>query len=214
MPLPKREATSGPVTSRVSVPAPLRLTAPTTLRSAQWSRFNPNKLLLDPYAKLSRVSSLGRCALRIHDRQPRGRSFLRRARQRPFMVKGVVHGPDFRLGGRRSDPPSLDGNDHLRDACPRHDHTHPACRTAAGNVPGMASDRIIEHLTKLGVSAIELMPVQYFLDDRYLVERNLRNYWGYRRSDFLLRTSAILKGRPLYRIQDDGEAVSFVGIEF
>jgi glycogen operon protein len=48
-----------------------------------------------------------------------------------------------------------------------------------GTFAGLAHARTIEHLVKLGVTAIELLPVQEFFDDRYLVEKGLRNYWGY-----------------------------------
>ena len=41
----------------------------------------------------------------------------------------------------------------------------------------MASEPILEHLTKLGVTAIELLPVQAFLDDHFLVKKSLKNYW-------------------------------------
>jgi isoamylase len=48
-----------------------------------------------------------------------------------------------------------------------------------GTYAGMASEPIIKHLQSLGVTALELMPVHYFLQDRHLVDKGLRNYWGY-----------------------------------
>ena len=48
-----------------------------------------------------------------------------------------------------------------------------------GSFAGLAHPRMIDHLVKLGITAIELQPVQAFFDDRYLVDRGLKNYWGY-----------------------------------
>ena len=48
-----------------------------------------------------------------------------------------------------------------------------------GTYAGLASEAAIKHLTDLGVTAVELMPVHHHLDDRHLVEKGLRNYWGY-----------------------------------
>src|SRR6201999_939107 len=48
-----------------------------------------------------------------------------------------------------------------------------------GTYAGMASEPVIKHLKSLGVTAVELMPVHYFVQDRHLLERGLRNYWGY-----------------------------------
>ncbi|MGH7706776.1 MAG: glycogen debranching protein GlgX [Vulcanimicrobiaceae bacterium] len=57
---------------------------------------------------------------------------------------------------------------------------HPAIpQQHRGTFAGLSSPAVIEHLTRLGVTAIELLPVHAFIDDRYLVERRLRNYWGY-----------------------------------
>ena len=54
-----------------------------------------------------------------------------------------------------------------------------------GTYAGLASAPIIDHFTRLGVTSIELMPVHSFVDDRQLVERGLRNYWGYNSIGFL-----------------------------
>ena len=48
-----------------------------------------------------------------------------------------------------------------------------------GTYAGLATAPVIDYLTQLGVTAIELMPVHNFVDDRHLIERGLRNYWGY-----------------------------------
>src|SRR5438309_2278303 len=48
-----------------------------------------------------------------------------------------------------------------------------------GTYAGLATAPVIEHLKRLGVTAVELMPVHYFIDDRHLLDKGLRNYWGY-----------------------------------
>ena len=48
-----------------------------------------------------------------------------------------------------------------------------------GTYAALASEPIVAHLQSLGVTALEIMPVHYFLHDRHLIDRNLRNYWGY-----------------------------------
>ena len=65
---------------------------------------------------------------------------------------------------------------HVRGMTMLHPDVPAALR---GTYAGIASQPVIEHLQRLGITAIELMPVHYFLDDRHLIERGLRNYWGY-----------------------------------
>ena len=58
--------------------------------------------------------------------------------------------------------------------------SHPDFREpVAGSFEALGSPQVVEHLAKLGVTAIELMPIQAFFDDRNLVEKGLANYWGY-----------------------------------
>jgi glycogen operon protein len=63
-----------------------------------------------------------------------------------------------------------------------HPDVPPALR---GTYAGLATAPVIEYLTRLGVTSIELMPVHSFIDDRQLIERGLRNYWGYSSIGFL-----------------------------
>lgn len=65
---------------------------------------------------------------------------------------------------------------HVKGLTIAHPHVAPALR---GRYAGLASDPMIEHFLSLGVTAIELLPVQHKLDERHLVERGLTNYWGY-----------------------------------
>ncbi len=71
-----------------------------------------------------------------------------------------------------------------------------------GTYAGLASDAAIAHLQSLGVTSVELLPVQAFIDDHYLVERNLVNYWGY-------NTVAFFAPEPRYCVGGDGGVDEF-----
>ena len=144
-------------------------------------RFNPNKFLIDPYAKQLTGQVKHHDALYGY-KVGHGEgdlSFDKRDSAR-YMPRSVVVDPAFTWG--RSEAGQLDHpwaetviyEAHVKGlTANRKDIPH------AGRFLGMASDPILEHLTKLGVTAIELMPAQAFVDDRFLVEKGLSNYWGY-----------------------------------
>ena len=71
---------------------------------------------------------------------------------------------------------------HVRGLTVLHPDVPPELR---GTYAGVAHPAVIDHLTRLGITAIELMPVHHFLHDHHLVERGLRNYWGYNSIAFL-----------------------------
>src|SRR5690606_13575616 len=70
---------------------------------------------------------------------------------------------------------------HVKGLTMRHPDVPEKLR---GSYAGLASAPVIESLTSLGITAIELMPVHAFVDDSYLVDRGLRNYWGYNTINF------------------------------
>ncbi|WP_337267210.1 glycogen debranching protein GlgX [Oryzifoliimicrobium ureilyticus] len=147
-------------------------------------RFNPNKLLLDPYAKqvIGEIKwhdalygyRIGEDDLSFDDRD-----------SAPYMVKGVVQDPDFDWDGdqaiRRPWPDTIIYETHVRGMTMLHPKVPERLR---GTFLGMCSDPIIDHLTKLGISAVELLPIHFFPNDRYLEEKNLSNYWGYQTLGF------------------------------
>jgi isoamylase len=144
-------------------------------------RFNPAKLLLDPYAR----AVAGRVdweapvfGYRIG--HPRGDLSVDERDSGWGVPKGVVIDPAFDWGEDR--PPATPWSEtiiyeaHVKGATARHPEVPEALR---GTYAGLASPAFLEHLTGLGVTAIELLPVHHFLDDHSLVEKGLRNYWGY-----------------------------------
>jgi isoamylase len=144
-------------------------------------RFNPHKLLLDPYAYHIVGSVKWSDALfgyRVGN--PREDLTIDRRDSAPAMPRCRVIDGAFSWAGDR--PPRTPWHDtviyelHTRGFT-RLNHEIPA--HLRGTYAGLATDPAIEHLKRLGVTAVELMPVHTFIDDRHLVERGLRNYWGY-----------------------------------
>jgi isoamylase len=144
-------------------------------------RFNPNKLLIDPYAK----SLYG--DIRWHDAcfgyrvgSPReDLSFDRRDSAR-VVPKCVVIDPAYTWGQdilpRRPWAESIVYEAHVKGISARHPDVPPPIR---GTFAGLAHPSVVEHLSRLGVTAVELLPVHSIVNDRNLVKRGLTNYWGY-----------------------------------
>jgi glycogen operon protein len=150
-------------------------------------RFNPAKLLIDPYAKA--VSGTIHWSDELfgytvgHVEQDLSRDPRDSASRMP---KCMVVDAAFTWGDDR--PPAVPWNRtiiyecHVRGLTMRHPGVPEHLR---GTYLGLASDPIIDHLTGLGVTAVELMPVHHFVRDRALVDRGLTNYWGYNSLAFL-----------------------------
>ncbi len=144
-------------------------------------RFNPNKLVLDPYAKAIAGAlrwSDAHFGYRIKNRQ-HDLSFDPRD-SASGMPKCQVIDPAFTWGGDR--PPCTPCHEtviyevHVKGFTVRHPDVPPQLR---GTYAGLATAPAVGYLKRLGVTAVELMPVHAFVDDRHLVQRGLRNYWGY-----------------------------------
>jgi isoamylase len=144
-------------------------------------RFNPHKLLLDPYARSIAGSinwSDAHFAYRV-GAEREDLTFDRRDSARG-MPKCRVIDPAFTWGDdRRPDIPWRDTviyELHVKGMTMLHPEVPPTLR---GTYAGLATAPVIEHLQRLGVTTVELLPVHACVDDRYLVRKGLRNYWGY-----------------------------------
>jgi len=144
-------------------------------------RFNPNKLLLDPYAKrlvgkLQWTDAL--FGYRVGS--SRGDLSFDRRDSAVAMPKAVVVEDNYNWGDDRAPcnawSKTVIYEAHLRGLTMQR-HDIPA--QDRGHFNGLANPKVIDHLVKVGVTAIELMPIQGFLQDRFLVGKKLRNYWGY-----------------------------------
>jgi len=144
-------------------------------------RFNPHKLLLDPYAKQLAGRVRWSDALFGHRvGSARGDLSMDRRDSAAAMPKALVVDEAATWGeDRRPCTPWSDTviyEAHLRGLTMRHPDVPPRDR---GTFAGLGHPAVIEHLRTLGVTAVELLPVQAFLQDRFLLERGLSNYWGY-----------------------------------
>ena len=159
-----------------------RVTGPYDPRRGQ--RCNPAKLLLDPYGKA--VDGSLRWDAALFDYQPDDPAQRNDADSAPFMPRNVVINPYFDwTSDRQPRTPyhqTVIYEAHVRGLTMRHPQVPPELR---GTYSGLASPPVIEHLTRLGVTAIELMPVHQSVPEHKLAERGLTNYWGYNTIGFL-----------------------------
>lgn len=144
-------------------------------------RFNEAKVLFDPYARL-----VGR-DLTWHDSlfgysmgDPKEDLSLDKRDNAPYAPLARVANPAFTWGD--DSPPSIPWHKlliyelHVKGFTQLNSLVPESLR---GTYGGVASEPVIDHLKSLGVTAVELLPVHYHLDDRHLIEKRLKNYWGY-----------------------------------
>ncbi|HLC40111.1 MAG TPA: glycogen debranching protein GlgX [Methylomirabilota bacterium] len=150
-------------------------------------RFNPSKLLLDPYAKAIDRTIRWSDALFGYevghpeqDLQPDSRDSA------TWIPKSVVIDPAFTWGDDR--PIRTPWSEtiiyevHVKGFTARHPDVRKELR---GTYAGLSCPPVIDYLRSLGVTAVELLPVHQFVADKHLVERGLTNYWGYNSIGFL-----------------------------
>ncbi|MGE0028202.1 MAG: glycogen debranching protein GlgX [Thermoleophilia bacterium] len=151
-------------------------------------RFNPHKLLIDPYAKAIEGPILWDAG-NVLPYEPDGEDadLVRDDTDDADAIpKGIVVDPAFDWEGDR--PPSTPWNEtliyevHVKGFSKQHPGVREDLR---GTYAGLASDEAIAHLRSLGVTAVELLPVHHNADEMHLVELGLANYWGYSSIGFL-----------------------------
>jgi isoamylase len=141
-------------------------------------RWNPHKLVLDPYARAIDGSFTLDPAVFGHDGDDDLR--LNTENSSPFVPRSIVVDSSFDWGDDVS-PGTAWGDTviyetHVRGISLQHPSIPEHER---GTFAGLAHPHVIEHLTTLGVTAVELLPVHHFVDETHLLERGLTNYWGY-----------------------------------
>ncbi|QWT22899.1 glycogen debranching protein GlgX [Subtercola sp. PAMC28395] len=152
-------------------------------------RFNPHKLLLDPYAKAtSGTIDWDQSLFSYNFGDPDSQNDLDSAKH---MMYGVVINPFFDWSGDRTlkvpynetiiYEAHVKGLTELNSAIPKDQR---------GTYAGIAHPATIEHLQRLGITAIELMPVHQFVQDSTLLDKGLHNYWGYNTIGFFAPHSA------------------------
>ncbi|HSK51993.1 MAG TPA: glycogen debranching protein GlgX [Clostridia bacterium] len=152
---------------------------------ASGARCLPDKLLLDPYAKaIEGEVTWDEAVFPYRFDDPDGAPNT--VDSASFVPRSVVVDPAFDWGIdrplRRPDNDTVIYEVHVKGFTARHPRIPEALR---GTYAGLAHPVAIEHFQKLGVTAVELLPVHQFVHDAHLVERGLRNYWGYNSIGFL-----------------------------
>ena len=148
---------------------------------AKGLRCNPNKLLLDPYAKAIEGNIDGDESLYSYwFKSPEDVTSMNTQDSAPHTMKSAVVNPYFDWGNDQH--PNISYHDsviyeaHVRGMTNLNLDVPPDIR---GTYAGLAYPSVIEYLRKLGVTAIELMPIHQFVNDSFLQEKGLSNYWGY-----------------------------------
>jgi glycogen operon protein len=145
---------------------------------ARGRRCNPNKLLLDPYAKaVSGQVNWNPALFSYRLGEPDSRNDEDSA---PHMMLGVVINPFFDWAGDRAPKTayyrSVIYEAHVKGLTQLHPEIPKEQR---GTYAGVAHPAVVAHLQKLGITALELMPVHQFVNDGTLQDKGLSNYWGY-----------------------------------
>ena len=169
---------------------------------AKGLRCNPAKLLLDPYAKaIQGEIEWGEAVFGHRWADPDERNDMDSA---PAVPRSVVINPYFDWDADR--PPRVPWPDtviyetHVRGATIRHPDVPEELR---GTYGGIAHPAFVAHLQQLGVTAVELMPVHQFVQDAHLLERGLRNYWGYNTIGYLApQASYAARGQAGEQLQE------------
>ena len=144
-------------------------------------RYNPHKLLVDPYAKaLTGDVRWDDAVFGYPIGHPDADQAVDERDSAPFMPRCVVIDPAFDWGDdTRPNTPlhqSIIYELHVKGFTKLHPEVPEHLR---GTYAGLASPAVVAYLQSLGVTAVELLPVHEHVDDRHLTERGLRNYWGY-----------------------------------
>jgi isoamylase len=144
-------------------------------------RFNPNKLLIDPYAKqLVGELKWSEALFGYTIGHPDGDLSFDERDSAPFVPKCKVIDPAYTWGrDHRVSVPwdkTIIYETHVRGISMRHPAVPEAVR---GTFAGLANPEVVDHIKKLGVTSIELLPIHGFVNDQHLLQKGLNNYWGY-----------------------------------
>jgi glycogen operon protein len=178
-------------------------------------RFNPHKLLIDPYAKqLSGPLKWGDAVFGYRINSHRADLTFDRRDSAALMPKGVVVEDTFNWSNdQRPCVPWAETviyETHVRGATMLREDIRQHER---GTFAALANPHLIEHLKRLGITAVELLPVHAFLQDRHLIERGLRNYWGYNTLSYFAPEPMYLSGGALDEIRRAVRRFHAAGIE-
>ena len=157
-------------------------------------RFNPNKLLLDPYARHLKGSLRWDDSVFGYKHMDKQQDLsFDTSDSAAFVPKAVVVDESFDWGNDRPPripwPRTVIYETHVGGFTRLHHDIDEATR---GSFAGLATDTIISYLQSLGITTLELLPIHAFVDDHFLVDKGLVNYWGYNTIGFFAADSRYL----------------------
>jgi glycogen operon protein len=184
-------------------------------RPEEGHRFNPHKLLFDPYAR--EVVGKLKWGAPIFAYELRGRKAGQGFDKRdsaPFMFKARVASPspDLPLGPapRIAWDRTIVYETHVRGLTRLHPAVPPRLR---GSFAGLGSDAMVDYIRALGVTSVELLPIHLFVDDTHLTDKGLRNYWGYNSIGFFAADPRYLAGGEIGEFRDMVARLHDAGLE-
>lgn len=178
-------------------------------------RFNPAKLLIDPYARqLSGRLKWSDALMGYKVGSSRADMSLDPRDSAFAMPKSVVVDSSFHWGADRPPCHALTDNviyeAHVKGLTAQHPGVEKALR---GSYLGLCSDPVLDHLVRLGVTAVELLPAHAFIDDRFLIAKGLRNYWGYQSIGFFAPEPRYMTRGGIWEFQTMVRRLHAAGIE-
>ncbi len=181
-------------------------------RPFEGHRFNPNKLLIDPYAtRLSGHLQWDDALMGYDLSSPEVDLSFDTRDSAPFVPRSVVTAAGPAGDWARPETP-------LRSTVIYEAHVGGLTRlkpriAAPGTLRALGQPEMLDYLSDLGVTAVQLLPVHAFLDDRFLVDRGLRNYWGYQSIGFFAPDPRYLSQGDIAEMRDTVRALHGAGIE-
>lgn len=176
-------------------------------------RCNPHKLLIDPYARLLRGElSWDPAVLGYSDDDPQNGA-PSTADSAPFVPKSVVTGPDAQAGSGRPDIAWRDSVIYELNVRGYTMRCKELDESERGRFAGLSNGQILDYLKSLGITAVELMPAHAFIDEFFLHQRGLRNYWGYNTLGYFAPAGRYAGADPIGEFRAMVNAIHDAGLE-
>ena len=178
-------------------------------------RFNPNKLLIDPYAKqLVGKLQWSEALFGYTIGNPDGDLSFDERDSAPFVPKCKVIDPAFTWGEQPSPRIPWDSTviyeAHLRGLSMRHPAVPDSHR---GTCAALTNPQLLGYLRELGISSLELLPVHAFVNDQHLLEKGMNNYWGYNSIGFFAPHPAYLASGKISEFKEMVAHLHAAGLE-
>ncbi|MDH3531365.1 MAG: glycogen debranching protein GlgX [Gammaproteobacteria bacterium] len=176
-------------------------------------RFNPAKLLFDPYTRELDGEFAWSNAVFDYERRSSDELHINTVDSAPYVPKSVVR--PLRAAPMPSGPRIPWAETLFYEVNVRgYTMLHPAVDAKfRGRFAGMRQKQVLDYLKALGITSLELMPVHAFIDERHLFENGLRNFWGYNSIAFFAPARRYALADPVAEFRDMVQAIHAAGIE-